>query len=29
VKYALIESDLVAEFPLAVACRVLRVTQAG
>ena len=28
-KYAFIESDLVAEFPLSVICRVLRVTQAG
>jgi len=29
VKYAFIESDLVGEFPLAVICRVLSVTQAG
>ena len=29
VKYAFIESNLVAEFPLPVICRVLRVTQAG
>ena len=28
-KYAFIESDMVGEFPLAVVCRVLRVTQAG
>ena len=28
-KYAFIESDLVGEFPLAVICRVLSVTQAG
>ena len=28
-KYAFIESDLVAKFPLSVICRVLRVTQAG
>ena len=28
-KYAFMESDLVVEFPLAVICRVLRVTHSG